>query len=201
VAGEPELIEFGGAPEGTDPRPARPISVAVLAAVAGLVLGFLIGQRHATTPAPAPAVPSAPAATVFQDAVIGTGHTCSTTLPGPGGHDDLQLGVEISNRASIPVTLRDARISLPLGGLQVAGDPMLQACGELTNPTALVSQILLPGQSTWYSVRLTVPGGKCPAALPVLFEIDYRYDTKVLPADVGGFDDLGSVPYPSCTGE
>jgi hypothetical protein len=196
MVGGPEMIEFGEPPTG--PRPTRAAPVVVAAVLAGLVVGFLIGRHQPATETTArPTTTPSPA---FLDAIIATGHTCSTTRPGPGGHDDLQLGVEITNRSTIPVTLRDAQISLPLGGLQTAGDPVLQACGELTNPTALVSQTLLPGQTTWYSVRMHVPDGQCPVALPVLFHISYRFGSAVRLADVGGFDDLSGVPYPSCSG-
>jgi hypothetical protein len=193
---EPSTIEFGGP---SRPRRHDGLLPVLIALAAGLALGFLIGRNHAAAdspPASASASPPAAATTAEPDPIAATGRTCAVTLPGPGGHDDLQLGAEIRNRGTRPVTLETPGVQLPLGGLTIAEPPTLTACGELPGITETV---LAAGEGSWLSVRLHVPGGACPAAQPVLFVISYQagpgdHDQ----ANVGGFNDLGKVRYPGC---
>jgi hypothetical protein len=186
VDSEPEVVEFGGpaAPE------RHPWLLPVAGALAvGLAAGFLIGHRQRTPEQPAPT------ATVVNP-IRATGRTCAITLPGPGGHPDLELGVEVRNSSAQPVTLRTPGVDLPLGGLPIARPPTLSACGELPGIT---DTILPGGDSTWLSVRVHVPKGDCPAAQPVLFVVNFRSERGDEQANVGGFNDLGTVPYPTCT--
>jgi hypothetical protein len=189
AAGGPQIVEFGG-PSGA-PRRAAILPAAVALAV-GLALGFLLGQRNP------PGTPSArPSATPVQvNPLVGSGRTCAVTLPGPGGNDDLQLGSEVRNRSEQAVTIEAPGVNLPLAGLPIVGRPALAACGELPGSP---DPVLPPGAATWVSVRVHVPGGACPAAQPVLFTVDYAVDGRHDRAEVGGFNDLGGVPYPSCT--
>ncbi|MDT4994388.1 MAG: hypothetical protein QOH97_4280 [Actinoplanes sp.] len=55
------------------------------------------------------------------------------------------------------------------------------------------------GANTWLSVRVHVPNGDCPAAQPVLFVVNFHREWGDEQANVGGFHDLGTVPYPTCT--
>ena len=193
MAGEPEVIEFGG-PEPVRRRWVLPVVVAL---AAGLVFGFLFGRQHpAAVTAPPPAATAATASAVEQSPIVGTGRSCAITRPGPGGKDDLELGTEIQNRAGHPVTLETPGVRLPLGGLQIAQPPTLTACGELPG---IIETVLIGGASTWVSVRVHVPGEACPAAQPVLFVVNFMADGNRDTANVGGFNDLGKVPYPSCT--
>jgi hypothetical protein len=190
VAGEPEVVEFGG------PEPARRpwVLPTIVALVVGLAFGFLLGREHpaAVTAPVAQASPSP----VEPNPIVGTGRSCSITRPGPGGKDDLELGTEIQNRSKRPLTLETPGVGLPLHGLRIAQPPTLTACGELPG---IIETVLIGGASTWVSVRVHVPGGACPAAEPVLFVINYLDDGDRQTANVGGFNDLGKVPYPSCT--
>jgi hypothetical protein len=190
VDGEPEVVEFGG-PGHPDRRSwLLPVAVALLA---GLAVGFLIGRNTSTAPVAAPQ----PSATVPEigNPLSSTGRTCAITLPGPGGKADLELGMEIRNRSSQGLTLETPGVDLPLKGLTIARPPTLTACGELPGIT---DTVLDSGHSVWLSVRVHVPHGDCPAALPVLFVVNYRLGTEHDRANVGGFNDLGRVAYPGC---
>ncbi len=165
-----------------------------MAPVAGLGFGFLLGRQH--PPAARPAVAVATPASPELNPIVATGRSCAITKPGPGGKADLELGTEIQNRSGHSVTLETPGVGLPMGGLQVAEPPTLRACGELPGITETV---LSTGEGSWLSVRLHVPGGACPAALPVLFVVNYLAGADGHgQASVGGFNDLGKVSYPTC---
>jgi hypothetical protein len=192
-AREPSTIEFGGV---SGPGRRDWLLPVVAALAVGLALGFLIGRNHAG-PGPQRPVTAMSAPAVESNPVVATGRTCAILLPGPSGHDDLQLGAEIRNQGTEPVTLETPGVRLPLGELTIAEPPMLTACGELPGITETV---LTTGEGSWISVRLHVPGGDCPAAQPVLFVANYLAGTQQHDqVNVGGFSDLGKVPYPTCT--
>jgi hypothetical protein len=198
MTGDPELprpatVEFG--PPGEPWR--RPWLLPVAGALAvGLALGFLLGQRH--RPAPAVVAPSASAPAESEvNPIVRTGHTCAITVAAPGGRNDLWLGAEIRNRSARSLTIEAPGVELPLGGLSLVGPPSVTTCGEL--PGAAATGVLGPGASTWISARLRVAGTGCPAALPVLFAVGFRAGAEHDSALVGGFNDLGAVPYPACT--
>jgi len=189
VDGEPEVVEFGGPGEPTRRPWLLPVVVAL---AAGLAAGFLLGRRDRPPPEPAPA--SAPP--VLVNPIGATGRTCAVSLPGPGGHPDLELGAEVRNNSAQPLILQTPGVDLPMSGLTIARPPTLNACGELPGIT---DTVLAGGDSTWLSVRVHVPHGDCPAALPVLFVVNFRGGEGYDQAHVGGFNDLGRVPYPSCS--
>jgi len=199
-------------PEGWRPasgwRPPRGACVlAATALVVGLAAGFAAGrgggilpERVAVRPAPvrpsATASPSLGPATTFPyldslalDQDIGA---CSVQ-----SGRQLALGVEVTNRSMVPVTLESAKAVLPLGGLtQVSWD--WTTCGAL--PQALAGQvvdILLPGASTWLTMTFTVKLA-CPAPLPVQFTIGYLAAGRSATASLPGFPDLSQVPYTGC---
>jgi hypothetical protein len=193
VVREPSTIEFGGT---SGPGRRDWLLPVVVALVAGLALGFLIGRNHANGARPVVTASAQPEPGPVSIPIVATGRTCAVTLPGPGGHDDLELGAEIRNQGAEPVTLETPGVRLPLGGLTIAEPPMLTACGELPGITETV---LSTGEGNWLSVRLHVPGGACPAALPVLFVVNYLAGAdRHGQASVGGFNDLGKVSYPTC---
>jgi hypothetical protein len=39
---------------------------------------------------------------------------------------------------------------------------------------------------------------RCPAPLPVRFDVGYTFDGASASQLVGGFSDLGSIPFPGC---
>lgn len=191
-AREPSTIEFGGTSGPGRREWLLPVAIAL---AVGLALGFLIGRNH--PPADRPPTAGSTVEPPDPNPIVATGRTCAIRLPGPRGHDDLELGAEIRNQGRQPVTLETPGVRLPLGGLTFAQPPILAACGELPGITEMV---LSTGEGIWLSVRLHVPAGTCPAAQPVLFVVNYQAGTAQHDsATVGGFNDLGQVPYPTCT--
>jgi hypothetical protein len=223
MADEPhadDLLELGGRPSRRfrlpDPwqsrlpgwRPSRSAAVGAAAAlVVGLAAGYAAGDRHASgsaaLPAPsasasasAPARVSAPApATSFSFAgapalTQDIGACSAQTAQG------LQLGVQVSNQSTQPLTLRTPRAVLPLGGLKEVGWQWAP-CGALPNGLGQADQILMPGQSTWMTVTFKVQP-HCPAAYPVQFSVGYLVQGKSVAVSLPGFPDLGQVPYSGC---
>ena len=185
-----------------------PLIVVVLAAVtllAGLAVGYAVGQRHAKQAAAAPRFPvSAPGAAAAGAAgaagtvgAVGalsqTDRQCSVQI----GHT-LQLGVQVTNQSATGVTLRRVQAVLPLaGGLKATGQAW-GPCGELAGPSGSVPDTTLPpGGSTWFTVTFKVLV-KCPDAFPVQFSLDYDQLGRAATVDLPGFADLGQVPYASC---
>lgn len=181
-------------------RPSRGAAVfAAAALVVGLAAGYAAGDRQArggaAIPAPS-ASASAPApATSFSFAgspalTQDTGACSAQTAQG------LQLGVQVSNQSTQPLTLRTARAVLPTGGLKEVGWQW-SACGALPNGLGQANQILLPGQSTWMTVTFKVQL-RCPAPYPVQFSVGYLVRGKSVSASLPGFPDLSQVPYRGC---
>ena len=179
-----------------------PLIVVVLAAVtllAGLAVGYAVGQRHAKNAAAAPRFPvtatAAPAAGAAgaAGALSQTNRQCSVQI----GHT-LQLGVQVTNQSATGVTLRRVQAVLPLaGGLKATGQAW-GPCGELAGPSGSVPDTTLPpGGSTWFTATFKVLV-KCPGAFPVQFSVDYDQLGRVATVDLPGFADLGQVPYASC---
>jgi hypothetical protein len=182
------------------PRPGR---LALAALVVGLVAGYGAGVtygRGAAAPAPAASRPASPAAAApavsfsFDGApALGQGtQTCSVQ----SGHM-LELGVEVTNSSSAPVTLGPVTAVLPLGGLKQVGTQW-GTCGALASALAPNDVLdLLSGESDWLTItfRVTV---RCPGPLPVQFSVGYVLDGKQATATLPGFPDLGQVPYSGC---
>ncbi len=181
----------------------RPPLIAVLLAtgtlLAGLAVGYAVGQRHVKHAAAAPgssvtalAVPAA-AGAAGAGVLSQTDRQCSVQL----GHT-LQLGVQVTNQSATGVTLRHVRAVLPLaGGLKATGQAW-GPCGELLGASGSASDTTLPpGGSTWFTVTFKVLV-KCPGAFPVQFTVDYDQLGRAATVDLPGFADLGQVPYASC---
>ena len=84
---------------------------------------------------------------------------------------ELQLGVQVTNQSTAPITLQTAKAVLPLGGLkQVAWQ--WATCGAIPAGLAQDYDVLLPGQSTWLSATFRVQV-RCPGPTPVQFSIGY----------------------------
>ncbi len=179
-------------------RPSRGAAVfAAAALVVGLAAGYAAGDRQARGGAaiPAPSAPAPAPATSFSFAgspalTQDTGACSAQTTQG------LQLGVQVSNQSTQPLTLRTARAVLPTGGLKEVGWQW-SACGALPNGLGQANQILLPGQSTWMTVTFKVQL-RCPAPYPVQFSVGYLVRGKPVSASLPGFPDLSQVPYRGC---
>lgn len=179
-----------------EPRRSRPAATAglVVAFAAVAVVGYLVGARHGTTTTTAAPTRAVSTAAYPGPAVMATGMSCSQQIG-----DHLQLGIEITNRSTTTVTLRQIRAGLPMGGLRAAASTW-STCGELAPKPATVALPLPGGTATWLTMTFDVLD-PCPAPLPVQFSVDYVQAGTPSTVDLPGFSDLGDVPYTaaSCT--
>jgi hypothetical protein len=207
-AAGPDVLEHGGRPLPSlrwwPFRRQRPgiSGTAVLLTVAGLLIGavagYTAGDRHgrATTAAPAGAPTSpAPAGTGY---TLGqSGNECSAQRGSA-----LQLGIQVTNESSAPLTLLEAAVTLPLRGLRVTAVAW-GPCGQLPSTTEdpplsdATERYLPPGASSWLNVTVAVLV-TCPGALPVQFTVTYKQDFRASSVRLPGFADLGHIPYRSC---
>jgi hypothetical protein len=175
------------------------VGALVGALVLGLLVGYLAGRHHGdptrtTLPTVASATSSPRASIPSSDAPApsATGEHCSLQQG-----RRLTLGIEISNGSAVAVRLGRLRARLPLGGLRAIGSAR-QTCGQVAAPPGSVADAALaPGATTWLTMRFVVLV-KCPTALPVLFQLSYTQAGRPATVELGGFSDLGSVPYTGC---
>jgi hypothetical protein len=179
----------------------RPPAIAVILAAAGLVLGLIagyaIGDRRATNSAArlshsrtagSPAMASAAGApALFED-----GPQCSAQIG-----SELQLGVQVTNSSATGVTLRRVAVVLPLGGLREISQAW-GPCGELPTAGETPDNAVPAGASAWFTVTFKVLV-KCPGPFPVQFTVGYDQFGRAVTVHLPGFDDLGQVPYASCS--
>ena len=143
------------------------------------------------------AAAAGPAASATASAAVGgytlgqSGNQCSLQL-GSG----LQLGVQVRNGSSAPLTVGDIRTILPMGSLTVTGQRW-GPCGELATSSDEADRYLPPGASTWFTVTVTVRA-RCPGPLPVQFMVGYDQNGKLEAVQLPGFADLGQAPYGNC---
>jgi hypothetical protein len=184
---------------------------AVILAAATLVLGLAVGfgVGHTTGPRPAshPAATASGSSTSAASVAAGgptlaqTGNLCSVQQG-----TTLQLGVQVSNDSTVPLTLGQVRTVLPMGGLQETGWTW-GPCGELNagphnggDPEGSEpDQYLTAGAMGWVNVQVKVLV-RCPTALPVQFIVSYQQYGKLRTVELPGFQDLGVVPYSGCLG-
>ena len=177
-----------------NPRLIIGVLVAVLAIGAGL--GYISGKHSAkkvvrvVTAAPSP-TSSAPAA--GSSVLAATGSQCATRTG-----TQLQLGIEILNATSKPLTIDRVATSFPLNGLRASARLEAVAASFPGPARTLPGSNSHPGQPNWITVTVQVLVA-CPGPLPVDFEVRYTQDGRTITSDLGGFSDLGGVPYPGCT--
>jgi hypothetical protein len=170
----------------------------VLIAIA-LGVGLLIGRASVKTDSSASAPPSkAPATKTTSIVPLGphslaaTGAMCSIQTG-----DKLTLGVEVRNTSTTPIILKKLNVSLPSGGMTVLSRGV-GSCGELNVPR-LEDFGLAPQGAVWFSTTVR-PKVRCPAPYPVLMSVAVTDPTGAKQTvDVGGFKDLGGVPWSGCT--
>ena len=176
---------------GVEPAPQqRPVPWRIIGLIAALILGgvigYFVGDNHGRSTAGPAAAPSPTTVVKPFAAVALTGRQCSIQLG-----KRLQLGVEITNNTDHQIMLTDIQIGLPIGGLHVRAKTF-GTCGSVGGNTG--PQPLAAGNSTWLSATFDVDV-RCPGPIPVLFVAVYDSGESIL----GGFQDLGQVPYTGCS--
>lgn len=196
-------------PSGTDVIPARrrlglPDRIvprvwfigAVAAALAiGLGTGYAIGRHNAPTHAVRGATTPSSSSAAFgpTEALALTGVRCSVQ------HGrQLELGIEVINNSSAAVTLVRTISHQPRGGLQPIRS-IRGTCNQLAPATGgeIDGYHVRPGATVWLTLAFQVLV-QCPQPLPVQIDVDYLRDGSPHHVDLGGFPDLGSVPYSGC---
>jgi hypothetical protein len=181
------------------PVPVRSVIALLVTLVVALGVGFLLGHRGrgassapptrtrtvTATPLPSDGV-DVPA--VFQDLDI-TGRRCSAIVSGR-----LQLGIQIANHSNRTLRLVELIPVLPLGGLRLTATAV-GSCGQLP-PSAEVRGYPLPTETAvWVTATFEVRV-RCPSFVPVSFLMRYDKSGNTGAQSLGGFGDLGDVPYP-----
>lgn len=171
--------------------PQQRLALTILAVLAAFGLG-LVSARTAqqlpmqtTSPNPADLVAN----------VVATGGQCSVQ-----NGQTLQVGIEVANRGAATAEILSLQASTPIGGLALRNVGW-GACGQLhpapiggTSAEGQPSRQIPPGGSDWMYALYYV-AEDCPSPYPVRFLIDVGSTGLV---DVGGFNDLGNVPYTGC---
>jgi hypothetical protein len=193
VAREMDTIETGS-PAASWVRSLR-LRVGLLVAVAlvvGALGGFYVGRgspestpRHPSQLTPQILVPGG------GQPPTATGNRCSAQLG-----DTLQLGLEIVNSSTSDVSLQRVDVSLPLAGLLLT-ETVWGTCGQLGGAPTANAYVLAPGATVWLRMTLDVLT-PCPAPLPVQVNVEYARGGTNAVAFLGGFSDLGDVPYTGC---
>jgi hypothetical protein len=117
---------------------------------------------------------------------------CSNQIGGA-----LQLGLQIANLSATDATLLGADVELPLGGLRLTAIAW-GVCGQSTVRDGASPYLLPSGATVWLRMTFDVLVG-CPAPLPVEVNLRYVKAETVAVTSVGGFSDLGGVPYTGCS--
>jgi hypothetical protein len=168
-----------------------------LAALIGLLVGYAVGQHHAPTRTDRPPAPTATPRLSSSRPVTGppvaqTGATCSLQQ----GHR-LELGIQIENQSASVVHITGVRTRAPLPGLHTVA-ARVATCGESSgSPVSSDPSAMTAGATTWLTATVQVLV-RCPAADPVQFVIRYGQGDHASTETLGGFVDLGHVPYTGC---
>ena len=156
-----------------NPRLIIGVLVAVLAIGAGL--GYISGKHSAkkvvrvVTATPSP---TSTASTAGSSVLAATGSQCATRTG-----TQLQLGIEILNATSKPLTIDRVATSFPLNGLRALSTAR-GSCGLLPGTGSDAAGLdLAPGATNWITVTVQVLVA-CPGPLPVDFEVRYSQDGR-----------------------
>ena len=193
----PDVIEIGSTRSALRRHRLGVAGLVCATLVVGLILGYLLGTQRAQQKTSA-ILPTGVSATPRLLVPAGTqpptptGKRCSVQLG-----NQLELGVEVVNQSSVGTTLMQAGVNLPMGGLRVAAVAW-GTCGQLAPVDDADPDPLPPGATAWLRMTFDVLVS-CPQPLPVSFTITYAQAGGLAVSDVGGFDDLGQVPYTGCS--
>jgi hypothetical protein len=175
---------------GRSPRVAPWVTLAIVVAA---VLGFVAGRQDNGSPGAHVAATRAPvsSASPAPFTYLTTGiNSCSAQIG-----RQLQLGAELENHGTTDVVLMRVKPVFPMHGLR-AVESRLGTCGQPSRGP-IPDYSIEPGSSVWVTVTLDVLV-QCPRPLPVMLDVFYtsagRHDHVLL----GGFADLGTVPYSGC---
>jgi hypothetical protein len=169
---------------------------------AGFGAGYTAGRHHTTAATPAATASGSDPAAVAGTAgptLAQSGNVCSSQHG-----TQLQLGVQVVNDSTTALTLFQIRPVLPMGGLRVTSISW-GACGQLPidpqadgDPQSAAMDQFLPAQAAgWFTITVQVLV-RCPAALPVQFQVAYGQHGKVSTVPMAGFNDLANVGYSGC---
>jgi hypothetical protein len=161
----------------------------LIAAVAGMV-GFALGSRGSDKPSTAGPSTAATRTNPTAGSAVPTAGTCSLQV----GHR-LQLGVEIQNSGAAEMIVRSVTPHFPLAGLRTVRTET-GPCGQQARARVADNRIA-PGGSLWVTTTVDVLVA-CPTPLPVQFEVVFTNGANTFRSPVGGFADLGGVPYTGC---
>ncbi|HEY2689854.1 MAG TPA: hypothetical protein VGJ50_15530 [Streptosporangiaceae bacterium] len=199
-ADQGDVIEMGDReprwnwPRWLGPRwPARTLGVGLAVLVVGLLLGYAGGHlqaSHKRTPAPAASQAVTTEPLLDTTGITVTGARCAVQLG-----STLQLGIEIVNQSTRPVTLHQVAPVVPLSGMQAVA-ARWGPCGSLPEPVPQQS-VLKPGATIWLAVTFRVLV-KCPEPFPVLFKVSYAQSGRTMTTQFDSFPDLGQVKYNNC---
>jgi len=187
------------------------VGIALLAAA---IAGYAVGTSRGDKPGPTVPTGAVPIGGMPVDGVPidGVDEVPATRLlvqgpgqpPTPTGKrcslqdgTTLEVGLEILNGSELPTTLLEVDASLPLNGLRVTGKAW-GSCGQLFPTDAANPRPLAPGATAWITITLDVLVD-CPAPLPVQVDVRYMQANQISVAFLGGFSDLGDVPYTGCS--
>lgn len=205
-AGPGDVVELGGGRRFRLPgwRPSRGAEIlAVATLVVGLAAGYATGSsgaRSAARPQPTVTVtafppgpvPDASFSSVASPALTQDPDVCAVQT----GRDTMELGIQLVNESTQTLTLTNAKAVLPLGGLtQLTWQ--WGTCGALINGPVQGDYSLSPGQGAWLTVTFQVQL-RCPAPVPVQFNVAYRVKGHSGAVSLSGFSNLGEVPYSGC---
>lgn len=211
---EPDYLEQGGGPRLPVPRlpvpgwrPSRGASVlAAVTLVAGLAIGYAVGQaqdREAAAPRSAASSPSPGSESINSAApAISFSFSGPTLTEDPGTCStqvgrNLELGIPITNQSPETIRLDSAKpLVLSVGLLRVLSwrwDP----CGLDSDGIVPDTVALGPGETTWLTA-IVRPLTACPTASPVQFRVTYSMNRQTTTMRLPGFADLGAVRYSRC---
>jgi hypothetical protein len=109
----------------------------------------------------------------------------------------LQLGIQVKNQTSTIVHITGVGTREPIGGLRPLTS-RVGACGQASGlPVSYDPSAVPPGAATWLTATMQVLV-RCPAPDPVQFVVHYQRGDRQRADPVGGFVDLGHVPYTGC---
>lgn len=206
--GDDVVQQDGGRWRLPDWHPSRGAQVfAAVALVIGLAAGYAVGSSagHGGTARPRPAATAT--ASPFASAPAGSFRfTASSALPAltqdigacsvQTGKDDLEIGIQLTNQSTQPLTLTTARSVDATGSLKQL-TWQWGTCGALANGFGQGVNILLPGESTWLAVTFQVKVA-CPGPHQLQFSVRYLVRGHTVTAHLPGIVDVGEIPYSGC---